>query len=411
MLLTAIITFLLLALLGGGIVFFRQDQKKKQVEARLRSLESALAAANTRMITQTESVKTIHMSSTFEKAAGLVVSQMDRGVVIIDENRVVRLINDYAKQFLDLAAGPGMSYKEVIHIHATGKTDNWDMFEAAFSGKVQHLSDTMELVSQRGEFPVGGTIMPLMSGPSVTSIVFMFEDNRKQVARVKEEHAFFSAAAHELRTPLTVIRMTVSLLKEKFESLPKEKIIEHLRRTDETTEKLVTLVNEFLNISRLDQGRLEVKTEKFDMVTLTDEVIGNLALLAKQRNLYVHHEIQGSERMVVADRAKAAEVLSNLIGNGLKYTIQGGLTITHTVTGSALTTTVTDTGPGIPHDAQSLLFKRFGQIGSQPKQPAKSTGLGLYISKQFALLMRGDVILEKSEPGTGSTFAFMLPLG
>lgn len=404
---------LLLALLAGGIVFFRQYLKKKQeqFEFRIRSLEHDLAAANAQAGARTEKFKAVQESSEYEKYAGLAIGRIDRAVIVIHQNRTVRLINEYAKQYLDLAAEVGMAYKDVIHVHRAGETEANSLFEAAFAGQIQDLSDNFEITSQHGTFPIGGTILPIMTGQETNAVVFIFEDNSKQVARVKEEQAFFSAAAHELRTPLTIIRMTVSLLREKFDSLPKEKIIEHLRRTDETTERLVKLVNDFLNISRIDQGRVEIKSEKFDIVTLTDEVIGNLALLAKQRNLYVHHEINVSERMVVADRAKAAEVLSNLISNGLKYTIQGGVTITHSSGSTTLTTTVSDTGPGIPQQSQGLLFKRFGQTGQARGQEAtKSTGLGLYISKQLALLMRGDVNLVKSEPGTGSAFAFILPL-
>jgi signal transduction histidine kinase len=401
----------LVVLFAGGIVLFRQYLKKKQDENRISSLERDLAAANAQLGKQTESLKTIQDTNEYEKYAGLVVARMDRAVIIINQNRTVTLLNEYAKRLLDLVVAVGMPYKDVIHIHAAGEPDNFTLFEAAFAGTAQQVSDTYELTSQHGTFPIAGTLLPLMTGQTVTAVVFIFEDTSTQAARVKEEQAFFSAAAHELRTPLTIIRMTVSLLLEKFETLPREKIIEHLRRTDETTERMVRLVNEFLDISRIDQGRLEIKTERFDMVTLTDEVIGNLALLARERNLYVHHEPDVSERMVVADRAKAAEVLTNLISNGLKYTIRGGLTITHQITGSTFATTITDTGTGIPRQLQGLLFKRFGQIGDNPQAPAKSTGLGLYISKKLAELMRGDVLLEKSEPGTGSTFAFNLPLG
>ncbi len=404
--------FLFFALASVGIILFLQHRKKKQYENQIKSLKRDLAAAKTQAGLEAEKFKTVQGASEYEKYAGLVITQMDRAVIIIDQNRVVRLMNEQAKKFLDFATEVGMSYKEVFHIRAAGEADNYALFEAAFAGKTQHLPDNSELVSQRGAFPVSGTILPLMTGQMVAAVIFMFEDNSKQAARVREEQAFFSAAAHELRTPLTIIRMTVSLLLEKFEILPREKIIEHLRRTDETSEHLVRLVNEFLDISRIDQGRLEIKAEKFDIVTLTDEVIDNLALLARERNLYVHHEINISERMVVADRTKAAEVLSNLIGNGLKYTIRGGVTITHAITGSTFATTITDTGSGISRESQGLLFKRFGQIKeTHPLVPTKSTGLGLYISKKLAQLMRGDVALVKSEPGFGTTFAFTLPLG
>lgn len=406
--------FMLLAITSGGILFFRYYLKKRQMqyESRIKSLEHELADAHAQVGQEAAQLKSVQGSNVYEKYAGLILAQMNRAVVFINQDGTVGLINEYAKQFLNLNAAVGMPYKDVLHIRKAGAEDNYSLFDAAFAGKAQQIPSDMEIVSQHGSVPITGIVMPLNAGQTSAAVVCIFEDNSEQVARVKEEQAFFSAAAHELRTPLTIIRMTVSLLRENYETMPKEKIAEHLRRTDETTERLVRLVNEFLSISRIDQGRLEIKPEKFDIVTLTDEVIANLGLLAKQRKLYVHHELDVERRMVMADRAKTAEVLTNLISNGLKYTIQGGLTISHKISDSTLTTSVTDTGAGISRESHSLLFKRFGQIGQAHNQDtSKSTGLGLYISKKLAQMMRGDVVLVKSEPGSGSVFAFMLPLG
>jgi signal transduction histidine kinase len=207
--------------------------------------------------------------------------------------------------------------------------------------------------------------------------------------------------------------MTVGFLLKQFDTFSREKIIEHLKRTDESAERLVKLVNDFLNVSRLQQGRIEANNKPFDMIKLTNEVISELAPLAKERKLFINHESSDAEyRIVVGDIAKAKEVLINLISNGIKYTIRGGLTVSHQANTTTLLTKITDTGNGIPQDYQSILFKRFSQVGSARLQSTeKSSGLGLYISKKLAKLMRGDVYLETSEPGKGSTFTFMLPLG
>lgn len=394
--------FLILALGLGAVFYFRKylQKTKASYASRITLLERQLAEANARVSEEAVKTKAVKESSAYDKNAGVILNQLDRGVVVISADKTIQFMNPYAKRFVDLSAETGMSYQGVV------RASNYDVFEAGFLGRTQQLSEGATLTSQRGTIPVSGTVTPFDGG-----ILFLFQDKTTEIARVKEEQAFFSAAAHELRTPLTIIRMTVSLLREKFDTMPKEKIIEHLKRTDETTERLVRLVNEFLNVSRIDQGRLEIQTEKFDVVTLTEEVIGNLSMLAKERNLYIHHDVEITERSVVADRSKSSEVLSNLISNALKYTIRGGVTVSHSVSTTVLTTTVTDTGSGIDRAAQGMLFKRFGQVGSSAQHVAsKSTGLGLYISKKFAQLMRGDVVLVKSEPGTGSTFAFTLPL-
>ena len=409
---TYLYLFLLLGtLVSAYIIISRQKRVQKQIEERVHSLERDLITANESLGRNVESLKNIRGNSLFENYSGRIISQIDQAVVCIDQHGIIQLINSYAEQYMDLAAATGKPYREVMHIHRSGEADDFSMIEAGFVGKVQILPENFEIASPHGTFPIKGTILPLMTGRTVDAVAFIFSDMSVQNERVQEEQAFFSAAAHELRTPLTVIRMTVSLLRERMETMPREKIMEHLKRTDETTERLVKLVNDFLNISRIDQGRVEIKKESFDMVTLTDEVIHDLSLLAKERQLFINHEDGTEHRMVLADRAKTTEVLSNLISNGLKYTIQGGLTISHKNYDSVLATKITDTGTGIPVEYQRLLFKRFGQVGKGSQQtPGKSTGLGLYISKKFAQLMRGDVILEKSEPGAGSTFTFTLPL-
>lgn len=331
---------------------------------------------------------------------------------MIDRERVIRFINAYAGSRLNLDAVTGTPYQKTLHLRLGDKTDDYRIIEAGLNGEGQALPENLEITGRQGSFPVSGMIIPLKNGESVTALAFIFKDDSEQAAKIKEQEAFFSAAAHELRTPLTVIRMTVGLLRDKLDSMPHEKIIEHLRVTEESTTRLVKLVNDFLNISRLDQGRLEIHSESFDILAMTDEIISDVTLLAKERKLYINHEPGENIRKVFGDRDKAREVLANLISNAIKYTVQGGITITHQVYDSKLATKVTDTGPGISPEYQRMLFKRFQQVGNaRSLSPAKSSGLGLYIAKKFAQLMNGDVVLEKSEPGVGSTFTFTLPLG
>lgn len=409
-----VLLFLLILFAVIFIIQKRQQSKQLYYEKRIHDLESNLTQSNVQLNESISTLKNVREGILYETYAKRIISHLDQGIIYIDQYRIVQFINAYAQRFLNMSTGVGKTYRDVIHIHETGDTsDAISMFEKAFAGSAQILPDHYEMVCLRGSVPIRGTIFPLPIDHSVNDIVFIFTDNSTEEARIKEEQAFFSTAAHELRTPLTVIRMTISLLREKLTSLPQEKIIEHLGRADETAEQLVKMVNDFLNVSRIDQGRLEMQIESFDIVNLTEDVIHAMTLIAKERNLYIHHEPIGIEnRMVIGDRAKTNDILTNVISNGLKYTMQGGLTIAHHIVGSSLATKITDTGTGIPLEYQPLLFKRFQQIGEAHElAPTKSTGLGLYISKKLALMMHGDVVLEKSEPGKGSTFSFTLPLG
>lgn len=344
--------------------------------------------------------------------AKLIVAQVSKGIIFIDQNRTIQFLNPYAEQFIDSANPIGQRYQNVLRLMNSDGNIDASLFVAAYHGSVQMIPDSYSIVCKRGAFPISGSVLQLKQDNigTVAGIVLFFEDNGRQIERIKEEKAFFSAAAHELRTPITMIRTNIFKLRQDLAELSKEEINKLLLGTDETAVQLLNLVNEFLNISRVEQGRLEVNKEQFDIQKLTEEVINELHPLAQERTLSLNHTMDDlSLRMVIGDRSKAKEVLTNLVSNAIKYTPQGIITITHADADPYVATNVIDTGIGIPRDNQSLLFKRFQQIGNARTQSsAKSTGFGLYMSKKLAQLMHGDLVLEKSEPGSGSTFTFLL---
>ena len=383
-------------------------RKQKQLEKQIGDLHNELLSAKGELTKEQQALYSEHEKVAQQTLMQLVVSQMEQGVICMDQHLLIRLINEYASKLLDFSASTGVVYSQNIHVRNIGDKDDQVVFTDALNGKTFILPEGATLVTPKGTFPISGKVVPL--APGVVALIFV--DNTSQSSWVKEQQAFFSAAAHELRTPLTVIRLTAALLLEKYDSLSREKILEHLRRADETAGHLVKLVNDFLNISRIDQGRLEVKSEAVNIVGLVDEVIVEVALLAKEKKLYIHHEPISTEfATIIGDKLRIKEIILNLISNSIKYTHQGGITISHIAENAFLATKIVDTGIGISPESQGLLFKRFVQIGEARKQTAaKSTGLGLYIVKKTAQLMHGDVTLERSEPGVGSTFALRLPL-
>ncbi|MFA6081198.1 MAG: HAMP domain-containing sensor histidine kinase [Patescibacteria group bacterium] len=409
----SIFLFILLIFALGVIYmeFLGRRNDKNLSAKKIRELEAALKTTKSELDKNIKSIKDLHEKGDYEVYAGKIVAKINQGIICIDQNRTVQLGNEYAKQFLEISPVEGKPYQQVINILINGAQD-YSLFEAALGGKEQILPDNVEVVTKRGKIPISGAIVPLSFDSTNKIIAFTFADNSKNITRIQEEKTFFSTAAHELRTPLTSIRMSVSLLLQQFDTLPHEKIIEYLTRTNKSIEDLIKLVNNILNVSRIDLGRMTIDSKPFNMVSLTDEVIKELSLLAKERKLFINHEpFEDEYRNVIGDPAKTKEVLTNLINNSIKYTIQGGITITHHTTDTAFITKIADTGSGIPVESQRLLFKKYFQIGGARLQPlTRGSGLGLFISKKIAQLMHGDVILESSEPGTGSTFAFSLPI-
>jgi signal transduction histidine kinase len=179
----------------------------------------------------------------------------------------------------------------------------------------------------------------------------------------------------------------------------------------ESSIRLIGIVNDFLDLSRLEQKRMEFKKEDLDIVGLSNEVIGEL-----QANVQsgVVLQVTGGENIphVVADKNKTKEVLINLVGNSLKFTESGSVSIQFEKREHLLAVKIVDTGRGIPEANQSLLFRKFQQAGSSlyTRDTTKGTGLGLYISKLLVEGMGGSVQLVSSEQGKGSVFEFTLPL-
>jgi hypothetical protein len=234
----------------------------------------------------------------------------------------------------------------------------------------------------------------------------------KILQRSKDE--FFSIASHELRTPLTVIRGNMSVaLNYYLAELENKEFRELIEDTHKSSIRLIGIVNDFLDMSRLEQGKIGFRKERFDLVKLAQGVVGELSARAKEKNISLM--LSGSslgECAVASDEERLKEVIINLVANAINFTETGGVTIGISLEGGLANIRVADTGRGIPESMQSLLFRKFQQAGESlsVRDPYKGTGLGLYISKMLIEGMGGDIKLVKSEEGKGTTFLIRIPV-
>ncbi len=249
-------------------------------------------------------------------------------------------------------------------------------------------------------------------GTGAIGYVLLVEDITEAKVMQRSREEFFSIASHELRTPLTAIRGNTNLLLNTYKDrLPDPEMREMLEDINASSGRLITMVNDFLQVSRLEQGKLEIKRESFALAVTIAEVVRSLTELAKQKGLtlsYTPSELPP----VLADVDRTEQVLENLIGNAIKFTEKGGVTVSAEQVGATVIVRVTDTGVGISEQNQSLLFRKFQQAGEDTlaRDNSQSTGLGLYISKLIMNSMGGKIVLEESQIGKGSTFSFTLPL-
>lgn len=243
--------------------------------------------------------------------------------------------------------------------------------------------------------------------------VLLIEDvtTGKQLERAKDE--FFAVASHELRTPLTAIRGNTSMIIDYFaEKIQDTDLKEMISDMHESSIRLINIVNDFLDASRLEQGKVEFKKEEFDIVGVMKGVVNELDDFAKQKGLFVKLEDPGKVILVTADKARVQQIGNNLLGNAIKFTKTGGVTFSFDQNADFTVVKVTDSGVGISPANQGLLFKKFQQAGERvlARDVTKGTGMGLYISKLLTEGMGGKIYLGRSELGKGSTFVFELPL-
>lgn len=248
-----------------------------------------------------------------------------------------------------------------------------------------------------------------LSLTNTTQQIYKMNAQLHQLDKLKND--FISVASHELRTPMTAIRSYVWMAIYRSDVPISEKLKKYLYRTLISTERLINLVNDMLNISRIESGKIEITPAKFDILALVDDVIIEVTPKAREKDLKIE-VLKSQVPEVFADVDKVRQVILNLLGNSLKFTpISGKITISFFSDGQTVSTSVKDSGVGISKDDLQRLFKKFGRLDNSYVAAATSggTGLGLYISKSLIDLMGGKIKGESEGQGKGSTFSFSLP--
>jgi signal transduction histidine kinase len=231
----------------------------------------------------------------------------------------------------------------------------------------------------------------------------------KEVDKMKDE--FISIASHELRTPLTAIKGYLSLVADgtygKIENIEMKKGIDVIIAS---SSRLEALVEDLLNVSRIEQGRLDVKNKEIELEPIVEEIVSQLSISAKEKNLSLEYEkLEKKLPLIFADSERLKQVLVNLIGNSIKYTEKGSVKITTKVIGGKMEIKIADTGIGMSAEEQKHLFEKFNRVQNEKTAKITGTGLGLWITKKIIELMNGKIYLE-SMKGVGTQVTVMLEL-
>jgi len=231
----------------------------------------------------------------------------------------------------------------------------------------------------------------------------------KEVDRAKSD--FISIASHQLRTPLTVVKGYMSMLLENdFGKVP-AKQREQLLKVYESNERLISLVADLLNVSRIESGKMSFEFQNLDIEPLVASVVTEITNLAKAKHNYLHYNKPKYKLpKVSADPDKLRQVLSNLIENSVKYTVAGGTEVSLELANDEIRFCVRDTGLGISPADMSKIFEKYSRGDQVTTKAVAGTGLGLYVCKMMIENDEGRIWAESDGEGKGARFYFALPI-
>ncbi|HET7746490.1 MAG TPA: ATP-binding protein, partial [Vicinamibacteria bacterium] len=249
---------------------------------------------------------------------------------------------------------------------------------------------------------------------ATAELVSQNERLRRQQLELEQASAaksqFLANMSHEFRTPLNAIMGYTSMLQQGvFGQLDPEQT-KNLGRVETNAQHLMAIINDILDISRIEAGRMPVTLEIVDVPRLVTEVLAELDPIIVRSQLAVRAETGRSVPAVETDRAKVKQIVVNLVSNAIKFTPSGSVTIrtAYEAASRSVTVAVTDTGIGIAAAEQEKIFEDFRQADSSMARRFPGAGLGLSISRRLATMLDGRIEL-RSQPGQGSTFTLVLP--
>ncbi|MCX6873408.1 MAG: response regulator [Verrucomicrobia bacterium] len=290
--------------------------------------------------------------------------------------------------------------------------DIWSLLTARMNGVLafrttKELAESLE--HQNRELDAQKTELTSQSA-ELTHQNMELEMQKKQLDEANRlKSVFLSNMSHELRTPLnSVIALSGVLSRRLAGTIPVEEF-SYLEVIERNGKNLLALINDILDLSRIEAGREEIRLGQFSLRLLAGEVAAMIEPQAQEKGIVLCNQVADDLPPVTSDPAMIRHILQNLVGNAVKFTETGSVDISARLAGDMLHIAVTDTGIGIAPDKISHIFEEFRQADDSVSREYGGTGLGLAIAKKYAALVHGGITVE-SMPGQGSTFTLRLPL-
>jgi len=295
----------------------------------------------------------------------------------------IRMINDVHIMLMARFSGV-LAHQKILEFSGKLEAQNRELDERAkeLSIQGQELSEqNLELEMQKGQLD--------------------------EASRLKS--TFLSNMSHELRTPLNSVIALSGVLSRRLRNIIPKDEYSYIEIIERNGRNLLSLINDVLDLSRIEAGHEDVLAANFTAYELADEIVGMLSQQAKGKNIILKNSVGKDLPEIRSDYVKCRHIIQNLVSNAVKFTEQGKVVIEAEQVENEMIITVTDTGIGIPAEELPFIFDEFRQVDGSSSKKFGGTGLGLAIAKKYAKLLHGEIRVE-SQPGAGSTFTLILPM-
>lgn len=359
-----------------------------------------------------------------EYKSDIVINSIADGVMVIDRNDVIQLVNPAAEGLLGWAANDatGLHYESVLRL-----TDKFDKPVAGSVNPIEQvtvskrpiINNELTLRSKNDKrIIVSLVVSPVIEEGKVIARIIVFRDITAEKVHEREQAEFISTASHEMRTPVAAIEGYLGLIANPQTAAIDDRAREFLVKAQDSVSHLGQLFRDLLTVSRADDSRLENHPVLVDVVQYTSNIAESLLPKAQEKNLNLEFlparlATSSSGRVITpvfysyVDKGHLREVVANLIENAIKYTKEGSVKIDVTGDDHVVDIQVKDSGIGIAREDIPHLFQKFYRVDNSDTREIGGTGLGLYICRRLAESMGGSLVVE-SEVGQGSTFSLRL---
>ena len=329
-----------------------------------------------------------------------VVNNLSSPLIVTDQDHKIVLINETAKKLFSIN-------KDVIDTHFLEVIQAEEIFEYIKNPEAKEKKTFKLKKDDKERHYRISTRRVIDEDEEYQFTVTLLEDitRLKEIDSMKSE--FVSTVSHEFRTPLTSMNMGLNMVINEDTGELNEEQRELLEAAYEDVERLTELVSDLLDLSKIESGRIEMEFDKVDINDIIEKTLNPFYKQAEEKGIALKFKQSEDNVFAYADPSKISWVISNLVGNALRYADEGKIEVDAEIKGRRVLVSVADNGPGIPREYQSKIFDKFVRAGND-KDEKSGTGLGLAISKEIITAHNGRIWVD-SEEGEGSTFSFYIP--